>query len=196
MVLSVKLRNIFIRLGGNSVLKRINFIKLISFLLGIVIFLLPQTSVYAAESKFTDTALIKALNSVEPIKEQMGINNINFSDLKIASPIKSYNYTEEGLVEGFEYYPLLYNGELKLFAIKDPKASASYYQVTDSLVNEISPYLNNEVSFALIYDSEGCYFYNGNTINQIIKYNEKRTVKYSLNKNKNSKDVFNVLKKT
>lgn len=105
--------------------------------------------------------LISDLQFSENIKDQIGLSNVDYSDFTVSNVIKTYNYTNNGLTENFELYPLMVNNELTAIAIK----SEDEYQITTSLVNEINSLIQPQTKFALIYDYDCCYLYDGNNLN-------------------------------
>ena len=56
--------------------------------------------------------IVTAINSVDHIKEQMGLSSIDFSTVTISNAIKAYNYTEDGLVFNSDFIPIKSNASL------------------------------------------------------------------------------------
>ena len=131
---------------------------LLAFVLCVFCF---QFSVVAADSNEVNINLIESLRNVEPNKADFGLENVDFEDFQISSPIKSYVYTTEGFAESYEYQPLLIDGQLTAFAIKIWEDTTAGYQITTNLVSEINSFSYNKTSVALVYDRMGCWLYDG-----------------------------------
>ena len=98
----------------------------------------------------------------------MGISYVDFTALKIGNKIRIYDYTLEGVVETRYMYPLLYQNSLIALAINIENDDTPQYQITTSLVKNIKENVNNSEDFALIYDNEGCYLFDGESIVKLV----------------------------
>jgi hypothetical protein len=84
-----------------------------------------------------------------------GLENINFTDLRIGAPIQTYNYINNNLVPSGELFPISANGELVLWA----SPQGDQYQISNALVSEINSVITNGTSFSLVYDATSAYIY-------------------------------------
>ena len=107
--------------------------RIISLVLALGMWLSMSVAVFATDEEFIDedykTLVIEALNRIEPIKEEYGLENVNFESLSIGSILHSYVFTGEDLEEDRTIYPLIYNNELVALAIR--KDSGSYQKSSD-----------------------------------------------------------------
>ena len=124
-------------------------------------------------------AIITSLRNIEDAKADFGLQNVNFESMCVSKPIHTYIYTNNGLEENYEYTPLLINNRLVALAIKLVGESGFAYQITTNLVEELSPHITSNNAIALIYDSDGCYIYNGELI-QIFANASKNASRLSI----------------
>lgn len=108
--------------------------------------------------KETIEGISKALYNIEACKAEIGLGNINFQMITIGEKITSYVYKNASFEENYSFYPLFYNDSLVALAILVDEEE-NIYQITTSLVDEINSSIEKDESFALIYDSDGCYIY-------------------------------------
>ena len=142
--------------------------KFIALFLSVLLICLCQISVYATEVRYTDTLLISALQTIEPSKDAYNLNNVNFADLEISNPINSYIYSDNGLIESNKYYPIFYNDELVLFAVKVENNDNSYFQITDSLVSIVNSYIDNSDEVSFVLDKNAIYLYDGSSFTELV----------------------------
>ena len=100
--------------------------------------------------------IAQSLSRVEPNKELVGLENVDFSNLAVGNEIKLYEYTTVGFVELRSSYPLFYQGEIVALAIE---TDVQQYQIAaeiGQLINELQL-----ESLAVVYDRVGVYAYDG-----------------------------------
>lgn len=129
----------------------------------------------SAEETFAQTVsenegIIEALRMIEPVKENYGLTEADLENMEVADPIKTYEYTSEGISFLRNYFPLICNGALTAWAIEDTNGSKVLYQISTSYINEISRAINNMTSFALIYDKNSCYLFDGKKLQKLGTY--------------------------
>lgn len=117
--------------------------------------------IYADANQEDYSSLISALQNIESQKEWVGLENVEFADFKVSAPIQTYHYTADGFVEASMYYPLLIDGVLTALAIAKADGDDVQYQITTELVDEINGVVTSTMDFAIVYDSDGCYIYDG-----------------------------------
>lgn len=123
--------------------------------------------IFASSSQKNYNDLIASLKKIEPIKNDLGLENIEFSQLEVSSEIHTYNYVDNDFVESYIYQPLLIDGTLVALAIKLTDGTTTNYQITTILVKEILSFVSTKTDFSIIYDCNGCYIYDGKTFSSI-----------------------------
>ena len=109
----------------------------------------------------TNIKIIEALRGTESIKDEMGLTDVDYGKIKIASPIYTYECKDTGLIENTKMYPLLNDEELIAWAIEFKNEGNLAYQITTALVAEVTEVISVNTRFAIIYDKDGCYLYDG-----------------------------------
>ena len=149
--------------------------------------------VFADENNiYYNPNLIKALNETENIKNVIGLKNVDFSKFEIANPIQCYNYTENGLEEGYEYYPLIYNSNLVAIAIKQGKTDDASYQISTNLVKYFNDKINTNTNFTIIYDKYGCYLFDAKNLISLFKYSEVNESRAAFNQKAALSNLSNI----
>lgn len=99
--------------------------------------------------------IIDILNFVELGKEDIGLGNVDFSQLKIGNKLNRYMITDNGIeISGYSY-PILYDNEVVLIAT----SSSGKFQIT---TYEAEAIRNSEVdNVALVYDEYGLCLFDG-----------------------------------
>lgn len=124
--------------------------------------------------------IVEALKMCEYTKDELGLSDTDFSELCISSCIKGYTYTSNGCEATVDFIPLTTNGNLKAFAInKNGK-----YQITTALIEQINNYINTQTEFAIIYDYNSAYLFDGENLIFLVKssiVSEEREVLTSVN---------------
>lgn len=134
--------------------------KTLSIVLSIVLLSLSIINTLALASENPDKdGIIAALQRIENVKSDIGLDGIDFSDFYIGSAIYAYEYTVDGLVNPVAYYPLLIHDVLVAFAVKVNNADDIFYQITTAFINDINDNITNDTPFALLYDYNKCYLY-------------------------------------
>lgn len=108
--------------------------------------------------------IASALNSMEVIKNRTELYDVDFSEIKVSNTIKTYNYTNDGLVFNSDFIALKFNNKLVCWAIKCNDNQETYYQISTAYIDEITRIVNNSTNFALVYDKNFCYLYTGTEI--------------------------------
>lgn len=101
--------------------------------------------------------IISALQANERIKSSLGLEDVDFSDFCVSNPIRSYNYTVDGVEESSLYIPLLINGELRAFAI----SYNDEYHISTFLSGRISSTIEQNANFAIIFDRNSTFVFDG-----------------------------------
>ena len=138
-----------------------------------------QIGAIAANDIEENASLITSLRNIETNKSIFGLEDVDFEDFQISTPIKSYICANAGFEESYEYQPLLVNGVLTAFAIEIWKDTAAGYQITTSLVEEINSITFNTANVILVYDRIGCWLYDGEKLICLLENsieNEQRKV--------------------
>ena len=117
---------------------------------------------FATENEEVESGIVEALRSVEPIKEQLGLSSVDFEQVTTSNHIFAYDYTNTGCVYNAELIPIKYDDELiGWVVIKAVSANDYIYQFSTVFVEEINKNLDALTEFAIIYDAQSCYLYNG-----------------------------------
>lgn len=141
--------------------------KIISFLLAtIMIISISVISAGASTVDATETAeIVNALNSVECIKDQLGLGSVNFEHLSYSrNHIYAYDYTDDGFVYNSEFIPIIYANCLIGWIIKATTETNTVYQFSTAFVNQVNSIVTSNMNIAFIYDYNACYLYDGNQL--------------------------------
>lgn len=159
-----------------SVLKKLWCVFLV-----VVILCSLNTNVLAEirTSDSTNSKIISALNATEYIKNEIGLSDVNFEEIYIATPIMAYDYTTNGFEVNRIFYPLLFNNELVAFAVSIDEGGSAY-QITTLLVSEINAVINENTEFAIVYDANGCSIYDGTAFTRLVSSSESDNMRISL----------------
>lgn len=101
-------------------------------------------------------SIITSLQHAENLKDELGLENIPFSDIFIGNKIHIYHYTDAGFEESRLAFPLFYNGTLIALA---RETDNGHYQISTALANEIEKI--NSPLISIIYDLDSCYLFDG-----------------------------------
>lgn len=147
------------------------FVKITSILLSLLFVFLSTFSVCAVTSTESsiNNGIIEALQNAEYIKDELGLDSFDFSEITISNPIYTYEYTNQGLLENNLMYPLKVDDVLVAWAIPLDDSSDTKYQITTALIYETNSVLQDNTNFALIYDYEYCYLYDGSEFYQLAE---------------------------
>lgn len=118
-------------------------------------------SSYAAENEDEESGIVEALRSVEPVKEQLALSWVDFEQVATSNHIFAYDYTNTGCVYNAEFIPIKYEGVLIGWVIKAPYHGDNIYQFSTTFVEKVNDYLDVLDEFAIIYDAQSSYLYNG-----------------------------------
>ena len=111
-------------------------------------------------SNSVENKIITVLQNTEYIKDDMGLENIDFCELYINNPIYTYEFTNEGFVFLRNAYPLLVNGKVVALAVELGSGVERTYQISTTFVEKINE-IDLGTPLAIVYDKEGAYvFYN------------------------------------
>lgn len=116
---------------------------------------------YATENEEVESGIVEALRSVEPIKEQLGLSSVDFDQLTTSNHIFAYDYTNAGCVYNAEFIPIKHSDVLIGWVIKAPYHGNNIYQFSTTFVEKVNDYLDVLDEFAIIYDAQSSYLYNG-----------------------------------
>ena len=114
-----------------------------------------------------NVGIIEALNLIEPVKENYGLTDEDLINMKIADPIKTYEYTSEGLSFLRNYVPLISDNALSAWAIENADGGEVFYQISTAYVDEINKMLDSTTQFVLIYDQNSCYLFDGLNLHKL-----------------------------
>lgn len=156
-----------------------NFCKFVSLLMVTCLMFCIGFTVMASPPVVTDvkkTKIIEALQNTEYIKDDIGLKNVDFTNLSVGAPIYVYDYINGEFVKSREYFPLIYNNELVAFAIELEATDNLHYQITTQFVSKINDSIPNVFTgFTIIFDDIASYlFFN----NSLIKLKDKRQTKF------------------
>lgn len=161
---------------GKNGIRETFFSKVLKFVLTLVIVLNScAVPVFATENQTTSVvssdiadAIMEALDFVSLQKEQYGLGDVDFETLSVGEKISAYEYVEDKLCEmDFQLYPLLSDGNIVAFAVKDDKKTS--VDITTALVEEVNSKKPENEDFALIYDKDSCYLYTLDRLNKIYE---------------------------
>lgn len=146
--------------------------KFISVFLALSIFL--GLFSYADASTFNPTKgdtevqnqMLRILASVEPEKENYGLQNVNFSSVEIGNDIPTYAVRNARLVDSdIRLIPLLHSGKLvSFFYVATLSNGEIFVQLSNELVEPITFYNTESIPFSLIYDDVGAYIYTDSSL--------------------------------
>ena len=111
----------------------------------------------------------KLVNIAKEMKEKYNIEGIgiscagsvDFENLTTSDHIIAYEYTNTGCVYNSEFIPIKYQNELVGWVIKTAFDGEYIYQFTTAFVKEAKDNLDSLDEFAIIYDRQSSYLYNG-----------------------------------
>lgn len=140
--------------------------KIISALLTVLLIfpaLLVSTNAGTVETANTSDidGIISALNAVEPVKEQMGLSEIDFYELTYSDSINAYDYTRDGLIFNCEFIPIKQRNTLVGWVIKKLLNGEMYYQFTTAFAEDVNRLAQDCIEFAIIYSYDTSYLYDG-----------------------------------
>lgn len=139
--------------------------KIISVILSFaILFSMSVISASANSETMIEFKIIKALNSIECIKDNLGLSSIDFAELEYTDPIFAYDYMENGFKLNSEFIPLLYNDSLIGWIIKRNDGNESIYQFSNAFVKQVNSHISNNVNFAIIYDRNSSYLFDGSNL--------------------------------
>lgn len=118
----------------------------------------------SAEETFAQTVsenegIIEALRLIEPIRENYGLTEADLENMEVADPIKTYEYTSEGISFLRNYFPLICSDEIAAWAIENIDGNEVFYQISTAYIDEVNEIVDSTKAFALIYDDTACYLY-------------------------------------
>ncbi len=123
------------------------------------------------------TALHEVLNIVNLDKDDLGFENVDFTDLHIGEKILHYSVTENGIqCTDSISYPISYNGEIIMIATD---SGYGKYQVSFHEAEAIEKFEVSSVAF--IYDVNTFYLYDGTTYYSVHSYSYEGDTRGCLN---------------
>ena len=108
------------------------------------------------------------LSALKIAKESWGLEDVDFDDLYIGSPVYAYDYVDGCFLENSKLYPITSNGVLLLWAID----SGSMVTISTELVSQVNDMVVFDDPFSIIYDSQGCYICTENYCELLSEYCE------------------------
>ncbi len=96
-----------------------------------------------------------ALVGVEAQKTQLGLEEIDFTELCVGVPIQTYLYVNGVFEADRVMYPIISDNQLIFWAIEEN----GKFQITTALVKQINQIIEPNQPFALVYDRNSCYLY-------------------------------------
>ncbi len=140
-----------------------------SFVLSLVLLLLcVPAPAYAAELAADDLVdydeLTLALNSAEYLKPHGVLSDVDFNNIEISGRIKTYDFTDDGIKYNKDFIALKSDGALVAWAIEVKDGNNVFYQISPVYVAEVNQVTSEKTEFALIYDHDACYLYDGATL--------------------------------
>lgn len=150
--------------------------RTISLILSFAIFFAFLSSNIFAEKTtayddFIQEGIINALRSIESEKEYYGLNDVDFTELTYSEAVRAYEYTSDGAVYINDFIPLKCNDELVAWTVKFYVENDALFQISTSYIEEINALDDITDSYALIYDREACYLYDGTTLRCLGLFN-------------------------
>ncbi len=155
----------------------LKFKKAISILLCAAMSLSLFTASVSAEESTSEAVsiregVIEAFHLIEPVKENYGFTDEDLTSMELAAPINTYECTSEGVSFLRRYVPLLCDNILKAWAIEAVDDNNVFYQISTAYIDEINSATDNTTAFALIYDRESCYMFDGSDMRKLGSYEE------------------------
>lgn len=128
--------------------------KIISFMLAIVMIVsMSAISVSASAVDAETSGIVNALNSVECVKDQLGLASVDFEQLSYSTNhIYAYDYTSDGLVYNSEFIPIMYDNSLIGWVIKATNEANTVYQFSTAFVDQVNSIVSSNMNIAFIYD--------------------------------------------
>lgn len=137
--------------------------KIITMMLCITLFFTSfSVNVIAANNE--EAGMIQALNAIEGIKDKVGLEGVDLEKLYYCDSIIAYEYTYEGIVMNSEFIPLMHENTLIGWIVKVSDGENIIYQYTNTFVDEINTIITENMEFAIIYDYNASYLYDGTNI--------------------------------
>ena len=136
--------------------------RILSLLIAMIIAFGFNLFVYAESiANSVENKIITVLQNTECIKDDMGLNGIDFCELYISNPINTYEFTNNGFVFLRKAYPLLIDNNIIALALELGSGVERTYQISTTFVDEINK-IKNGTPLAIVYDKEGAYvFFDG-----------------------------------
>lgn len=121
--------------------------------------------VVSADDTVDYLEIITILRGVESNKAQLGLENVNFNNIEIASPISVYEFKNDTVCEmNYDMFPLIYDSNIIAWAINSDVNNCDQYQITTELTDSVNEIIDMNTEFAIIYDSSSCYLFDGNEL--------------------------------
>lgn len=108
-----------------------------------------------------EEGIIEALRVIESEKENYGLEDIDFEELTYSEAVKTYEYTSDGIAYIRDFVPLKHADKLVAWAIKVEDDNDKFFQISTMYINEINALTDNPQRYALIYDYNACYLFDG-----------------------------------
>lgn len=172
--------------------------RLICLILSLIIATQISTVASAENTVLTPyiTKIVTALRAAEYIKNDLGLSQVDFSDISVANPLTTYEYTSAGFEENIVMYPLLVENTLVAWAVESSSGNSVTYQISTGLVNEINDFTDSYSNIAIIYDYNGCYLYKENELNMLnessFNASNRKSLTADINVDFSSLNLYNI----
>lgn len=147
---------------GNTVIKVKHYLSLF---IGLVLYFAISLPVFAIDENIAvdnseqTQSIVDILEFIEPDKDKYGMSSVDFTNLYVGEPMEVYNYTTEGFVPIDLFLPILYDG--KLAAVLSDLRGSGIFSIQNTLVEPIASNVNINDEFALVFDKQNCYLFDG-----------------------------------
>ncbi len=144
--------------------------RILILLLTMIMTLELSLSIVSADmrDKCDEDSIVNTISSVECIKDQIGLTDIDFGELYYSEKkILSYEYTNDGLICNAEYIAIGYKDSLIGWVIKSFYEDEVSYQFSTEFIEQLPLLIDSGTEFAFIYDANGCYLYDGTKLQKI-----------------------------
>lgn len=143
--------------------------KFISIILAVTLFALQSIPYISATTMYSSDifGISNAVYEAEESKFELRIEDINFCNLSFSDSIIAYDYTDNGFVFNSEFFPIKSDNDLIGWVIKTNFNSEAIYQFSVAYIDYVRDNIDENTSFAIIYDYSNCYLYDGTTLNKI-----------------------------
>ncbi len=112
--------------------------------------------------------LVYLLKFIGALRTPWFVDNTDYADITVGRGIPNYIYTEDGFEPFRTFFPV-FSGD-KLIAIAAENSGTGLFNLDTALAKQIEQYVDNTTEFALVFDQQFCYLFNGNEWIMLIEY--------------------------